>query len=177
MKNLRIHSKIKCLVFFCLLASVQTMAQMEPARRITFDLDTTVKFNVSVATLWDTLKEPATWANFSNGHIKSIEVSGDLPKQTRIVHFADGTERKDIVVQYQPEYRFIVFKIADPLSPAIKDNVFGFTSATEGKGLSSLHIMIKVEGDEKEKKVLLNALKKERDGYIAGLTKLFAEGP
>ena len=171
------YAKIKCLVIGCLLASVHTMAQMEPAKRITMDFDTTVKFNISVATLWNTLKDPATWAQFSNGYIKSIEVVGDLPKQTRIVHFADGTERKDIVAQYQPEYRFIVFKIADPLSPAIKDNVFGFTSATEGKGLSSLHMMIKIEGDEKEKSVLLNALKKEITGYIAGLTKLFPEGP
>lgn len=169
------NSKIKFFVLFCLLVSVQSMAQMEAARKITYDIDTTVKFKVPVPVLWDAIKEPAKWADISNGYIKSISVIGDLPQQSRVVSFADGTERKDIVAQYQPEYRFIVFKISEPLSPAIKDNMFAFTAASEGKGLSSLHIMVKAEGDEKEKAALLNSLKKEIDGYIDGLAKLFSE--
>jgi len=175
MKNLKTHSKMNWLVFICLMASVPSMAQMEPARRITYDIDTTVKFNVSVSVLWDAIKQPAKWADISNGYIKSISVIGDLPQQSRVVTFADGTQRKDIVTQYQPEYRFIVFKITDPISPAIKDNILGFTVATEGKGVSSLHIMTKVEGVEKEKRILLNSLKKEMDEYISGLTELFSE--
>jgi hypothetical protein len=167
------NAKIKFIILLCLLASVQSMAQMGAAGKITYDIDTTVKFDVSVSILWEAINEPAKWADISNGYIKSVAVSGDLPNQTRLVHFADGMERKDVISQYQPEYRFIVLKITGPLSPAIKDNMFCFAAATDGKGLSSLHFMIKVAGEEREKKELLDSLKKEMYGYITGLTKLY----
>jgi hypothetical protein len=151
------------------------MAQMETARKMTWDMDTAVHFHVAVPVLWDAIKEPASWAAISNGYIQSISISGEGSGQTRTVHFSDGTERKDAIAQYQPEYRFIVYKIGALLSAGSKDNLMTFTADTEGKGLSRLRIGIKVDGDGKEKKELLEALKKEMRGYIAGLTLLLAQ--
>lgn len=176
MQNLKKFTKAKWLAIFCLLISFQSTAQMKAAKGITFDIDTTVKFNVSVSVLWDTLKEPSKWAGFSNGHIQFITVSGNLPGQSRVLYFSDGTERKDIVTQHQPEHRFIVIRVTDPLSPGIRENILTYTCVSEGKGLSRLDMRIKVEGDENEKIALLNVLRNEMYGYIGGLTKLFSEG-
>jgi hypothetical protein len=129
--------RIKWLFVLYLLTSVQALAQMEAARKIVYDIDTTVKFNVSVPVLWDAIKEPAKWTDVSNGYIRSITVSGSLPNQIRVVNFADGTTRKDVIAQLQPEHRFIVLKIIDPVSSAIKDNILAFTASTRKRIVQS----------------------------------------
>jgi hypothetical protein len=167
--------KIGALFSIALIFSIQSKAQMEAARKIQYDADTLAKFNVPVSVLWDAIKEPAKWADISNGYIKSITVSEDLVGKNRMVHFADGTERKDMIAQYQPEYKFIVLKVYEPLPSEIKDNTMAFTAATDGKGFASLHVFIKVDGAEAEKIKMLDMLKKEAYAYIEGLRKLFQQ--
>lgn len=164
--------KLTGLSLICLIMSLTSFSQMGAAQKIVLDIDTAVNLNVSVATLWDSIKDPATWAAFSNGYIKSIEASGDFQGLKRTLHFSDGRERTDVVKQYQPEYKFIVITITG-VPASIKDNFFMFTATSEGKGLSKLNIAVRVEGDKKEKAALLNALKPEIQAYIMGLTEYF----
>lgn len=159
-------------LFFCVAHYSCSFGQMEAAQKITWDYDTTVTFKKSVPVLWDVIKDPAQWAAISNGYITSINVKGETVGQKRELTFADGTKRKDVVVQYQPEYKFIVLKITDPVPSGVKDNTFAVTASTEGEGVSSLHFMLRAEGDEQQKSPMINALKKETIQYIEGLRKV-----
>lgn len=174
MNVLKKYGKASMLLVAGLAVSLTSSGQMGAAQRVEYDIDTAAKFNVAVSILWDAVKEPAKWADFSNGYISSIIVNGNVPDQTRVVRFADGSERKDVVLQYQPEYKFMVMKITDPLNKAITDNILVFTSVADGQGRSKLEIRIKADGDEKEKTAFLNALRKEMNNYMIGLAKRFA---
>jgi hypothetical protein len=163
--------KYLAVMFFCVAHYSCSFGQMEAAQKMNWDYDTTVTFKKSVPVLWDAIKDPAQWAAFSNGYITSINVKGETAGQRRELFFADGSKRKDQVVQYQPEYKFIVLKITDPVPSGVTDNTFAVTAATEGEGISSLHFMLRAEGDEQQKSVLVNAVKKEIVQYIEGLRK------
>lgn len=159
------------ILFFCVANYSCLFAQMEAAQKISWDYDTTVKFNKPVPALWDAIKDPAKWAAISNGYITSIDVKGETHNLKREITFADGSKRKDEVTQYQPEYKFIVLKITDPVPVSVKNNTLAFTAATEGDGVSSLHVFFRAEGDEAQKSILINTLRKEIANYMEGLRK------
>ncbi|MDH7460149.1 SRPBCC family protein [Chitinophagaceae bacterium 26-R-25] len=156
-------------LFFCVATYYSSFAQMQAAQKLTWDFDTTVRFQKPVPVLWDAIKNPATWATISNGYIKSIDVKGETQNLKREITFADGSKRKDEVTQYQAEYKFIVLKIVDPVPASITANTLAFHAATEGEGISSLHVFFRAEGDDAQKAVLISALKKEVANYMEGL--------
>jgi hypothetical protein len=172
LKTIRMKHKYLLAIFFCVISCSCSFAQMEAARKISWDYDTTVIFNKPVPVLWNTIKDPAQWAAISNGYIASIDVKGEAQYLKREITFADGSKRKDEVTQYQPEYKFIVLKIIDPVPASIKDNTFAFTAATEGEGISSLHVFFRADGDKTDKMILINRLRMEVANYMEGLKKL-----
>jgi hypothetical protein len=164
--------KYLMILFFCVANYSCCFAQMEAAQKIRWDFDTTVKFNKPVPALWDAIKDPAQWAAISNGYITSIDVKGSTQNLKREITFADGSKRKDEVTQYQPEYKFIVLKITDPVPASITSNTLAFTAATEGEGVSTLHVFFRADGDEAQKTIFINALRKEIANYMEGLKKI-----
>jgi len=163
--------KYLVMLFFCAANYTCSFAQMEAAKKIDWDFDTTVKFNKPVPVLWDAIKDPAKWATISNGYITSIDVKGETQHLKREITFADGSKRKDEVTQYQPEYKFIVLKLVDPVPASITENTLAFAASTVGEGVSSLHIFFRADGDEAQKTILINALRKEVANYMEGLKK------
>ncbi|MDI3321179.1 SRPBCC family protein [Pinibacter soli] len=163
--------KYLLIVFFCVANYSCSFAQMQAAQKTSWDFDTTVKFNKPVPALWDAIKDPAKWATISNGYITSIDAKGEAQNLKREITFADGSKRKDEVTQYQPEYKFIVLKVTDPVPASITTNTLAFHAATEGEGISSLHIFFRAEGDEAQKAGLISALRKEIANYMEGLRK------
>lgn len=159
------------MLFFCAANYSCSFGQMEAAKKVSWDFDTTVIFQKSVPVLWNAIKDPAQWASISNGYISSINVKGETAKLKREVIFADGSKRKDEVTQYQPEYKFIVLTITDPVPASVTNNTLAFAAATEGEGVSSLHIFFRADGDEAQKAVLIAALRKEVANYMEGLRK------
>ncbi|MBV4357612.1 SRPBCC family protein [Pinibacter aurantiacus] len=164
--------KYLLIVFFCVATNASSFAQMQSAQKQTWDFDTTVKFNKPVPALWDAIKDPAKWATISNGYITSIDAKGETQNLKREITFADGSKRKDEVTQYQPEYKFIVLKITDPVPASITENTLAVHAATEGEGVSSLHIFFRAEGDEAQKAILISTLRKEIEHYMEGLQKM-----
>lgn len=164
--------KFLVILFFCVANYSCSFGQMEAAQKIAWDFDTTVTFNKPVPVLWNALKNPADWAAISNGYITSINAKGETVNLRREITFADGSKRKDEITQYQPEYKFIVLKITDPVPASVTNNTLAFSASTEGEGVSSLHIFFRAEGDEAQKAVLINSLRKEVVNYLEGLRKL-----
>lgn len=159
------------MLLFCAVNYSCSFGQMEAAQKITWDFDTTVVFQKPVPILWNAIKDPAQWAAISNGYITSINAKGETANLKREIIFADGTKRKDEITQYQPEYKFIVLKIIDPVPASVTNNTLAFSAATEGEGVSSLHIFFRADGDEAQKAVLISAVRKEVVNYLEGLRK------
>ena len=160
-----------------LLFAVTTIhAQMEAAQKIKLDIDTGVVFKTTVSSLWDVIKDPAGWASFSNGYVQSITPTGEAANQRRTFVFADGTERTDVITQYQPEYKMIVFKVSGPLEPSVKEcSVFFVVRTPEEPGTAELHIGAVIHGSKTDKEKMLPKLKKEMSNYLQGMSSRFSK--
>lgn len=160
----------------CLFVTTMANAQMEAAQKVELDIDTGVVFKASVSALWDVIKDPAAWAGFSNGYVQSIETTGEKGNQKRTIHFADGTQRKDMVTQYQPEYKMIVFKISEPLEPSVKECTLIFVIRTpEESGTAEFHIGVLIHGNKSDKAKMLLHLKQEMKNYLQGMSSRFSQ--
>ncbi|WP_127130573.1 hypothetical protein [Pseudoflavitalea rhizosphaerae] len=153
-----------------LFTGVKVNAQMTAAQKSHWDVDTAVVFSVKSVPVWDQIKETGKWNEISNGYVQAVTVMGEHPNQTRIVKFADGKERKDLVSQYQPEYKMIVLKLADPLPAGIYEGVMAFYVSNKEEGGSELRITIRVKGDDEPKSALVGQLKQEAAAYLKGIS-------
>lgn len=153
-----------------LLSGTELKAQMGAAQKIVWDADTAAVFSVKSAAVWDLIKETGKWNEFSNGLVTAVTVTGDHPGQTRLLKFSDGKERRDIVGQFQPEYKMIVLRLADPLPAGIQEGTIAWYAKNLDAGGSELRITIIVKGGAKEKEKLLEELKKEAAAYLKGLS-------
>lgn len=160
--------------FLMLLSGAQVNAQMTAAQKFHWDVDTIAAFSVKSLPVWDLIKETGKWNEISNGYVQSVTVTGDHPHQTRIVKFADGKERKDLVAQFQPEYKMVVLKLADPLPSGIKEGVMAFYVTNKEERGSELRITIIVKGDDGPKNALVAELKKEAAAYLKGISAKFS---
>lgn len=166
---MRTPNKVIIIFIICILSilgSKETMAQMEAAKKMVMDFDTTVTFNVKRSIVWDLFKDPAKWHEVSNGYILSTELKND---NERNIIFADGTKRSDLITQNEPQNRFIVVKVISPLKSGISSNLFMFTFSAITENSSSMAYRIQIEGKKADKQELLNALKKELYAYIKGI--------
>lgn len=153
-----------------LLVNTQVKAQMEAAEKVHWDADTVVNFTVKSSPVWDLIKDMSKWNELSNGFVQSVTVSGQEPNQTRIVKFADGSERKDLITQYQPEYKMIVLKLADPLPAGIQDATVAYYVSHKESGGSELRVTILVKGEKAGKNKLVERLKQEAASYLKGIS-------
>ena len=153
-----------------LFTSAKVNAQMTAAQKLHWDVDTVAAFSVKSLPVWDLIKETGKWNEISDGYIQLVTATGDHPNQTRVLKFADGKERKDLVAQYQPEYKMIVLKLADPLPAGIKEGTMAFYVANKEEGGSELRITVIVRGDDAPKAALIAELKKEAAAYLRGIS-------
>ncbi|QEC42481.1 hypothetical protein [Pseudobacter ginsenosidimutans] len=153
-----------------LFTGAKVNAQMTAAQKFHWDADTAAVFSVKSLPVWDLIKETGKWNEISNGYVQSVTVMGDHPNQTRVVKFADGKERKDLVAQYQPEYKMIVLKLAAPLPAGIKEGVMAFYVTNKEAGGSELRITIVVKGEDVPKAALVEELKQEAAAYLKGVS-------
>ncbi|NML21427.1 hypothetical protein HHL16_11110 [Pseudoflavitalea sp. G-6-1-2] len=160
----------------CLFVASLANAQMEAAQKVHLDIDTGVVYKTSVIALWDAIKDPAAWAAFSNGFVQSIEVTGEKENQKRTIQFTDGTQRKDMVTQYQPEYKMIVFKMSEPMEPSVKDCTLMFVIRTpEESCTAEFHIGVIMQGNKADKEKMLPHLRKEMASYLQGMSNRFSK--
>lgn len=156
-------------------------AQMQAAQRITFDVDTTLIFNVKRSVVWDLIKNPAQWDKISNGNILSIKTIGTLESDgkssdmTLEISCANGSKWKEKVLQFQPEYRFIVLQVTDPVPSGVTNNFISIVVNAETEKSCTMSYRIKVEGSNQGKKELLSHLTNEMHAYLDGISKKLAE--
>jgi hypothetical protein len=172
--------KITLLVFIAIVMWSMTYpadAQMQAAKRITFDVDTTLIFNVKRSVVWDLIKDPAQWDKISNGHILSIKTTGTLGDEgkstdlTLDISYADGSKWKEKVTQLQPVYRFIVLQITDPVPAGVTENFFSIVVNAETEKSCSMSYRIKVEGSNPGKNELLSHLTNDMRAFIKGISQ------
>lgn len=158
------------------LAGQNATAQMGAAKTMQFDIDTVVVFKAKVDTVWKLVKDPARWNEISNGFITKIETKGDLQTGLlKTVTFADGRVREDIVKQFQPEHRFIVFEAKSPLPAGVKDNVALLTLKVDPGVGTQMVYKIMVNGSAAGKQELLVAMRDEMRAMIAGMNKALGQ--
>ena len=156
-------------------------AQMQAAKRITYDVDTTLTFSVKRSVVWDLIKDPAQWDKISNGNILSVKTMGTLGgdgKPTDLtleISCADGSKWKEKVIQFQPEFRFIVLQVTDPVPNGVTDNLISFVVNAVTEKSCTMSYRIKVEGSNPGKKELLSHLTNEMRAYIRGISKKISE--
>jgi hypothetical protein len=159
----------RIILLLALLTGTQVKAQMPAAQKINWDVDTAAAFSVRSMPVWDIIKATDKWNEISNGFIKTVTVTGEHPNQTRVVKFADGRERKDMVVQFQPEHKMIVLKLADPLPAGIQESIMAFYVINKEAGGSELKITVIVKGEKAAKAKLVEELKNEAAAYLKGI--------
>lgn len=176
--------RITIRLFFALVLMFMTYladAQMQAAQKINYAVDTTFIFNVKRSVVWDLIKDPAQWDKISNGNIMSVKTMGTLGgdgKPTDLtleISCADGSKWKEKVIQFQPEFRFIVLQVMDPVPNGVTENHISIVVNSETEKSCSMSYRIKVEGSNPGKKELLSHLTNEMRAYIRGISKKIAE--
>lgn len=157
------------IVFFVLaFGFAKAHAQMGEAQKMQWDWDSVGTYKTHAAAVWDVLKETDKWHEISNGVVKTMRVRGEHPNQFRELSFADGSVRKDEVVQFQPEYKMVVIQLIRPLPQGIEDARMAFFITGEG-GEAKLRITIVVKGEAVARQQLVDELSREGAGYLAGI--------
>ena len=150
-------------------------AQMQAAKRITYDVDTTLIFNAKRSVVWDLIKDPSQWDKISNGNILSIKTNGTLGEDGKLadltleISCADGSKWKEKVMQFQPVFRFIVLQVTDPVPNGVTDNLISMVVNAETEKSCSMSYRIKVEGSNPGRHELLSHLTNEMRAYIKGI--------
>jgi hypothetical protein len=157
----------------------QAKAQMEAARKVSLDVDTTVQFNVKRSVVWNLVKDPAQWDKLFAGNLKSFKTQGTMetspgnpPSMTLNIVFNNGAVRNEQLRQIQPEYRFIVMEAINPIPEGITDNNLGITVNVVSENACSLKYFMTVNGPQKAKNELVDQLSKEMRLFLKGLSKM-----
>lgn len=153
-----------------ILVSTQVKAQMAAAEKVHWDVDTVAGFTAKSSPVWELIKDMSKWNELSNGFVQSVTVTGEGTRQTRLVKFADGSERKDLIAQYEPEHKMIVLKLADPLPAGIQESIMAFYVSHKETGGSEMRITVIVKGDPAAKNKLVDNLRQEAASYLTGIS-------
>jgi hypothetical protein len=159
------------LILFTCIIPVKGFSQIEEAKKISWDIDSTTSFKASRDNVWDLLKDLSKWNEISDGYIARVDVKkvGYNMKMTLV--FADSSRRTDMVTQYQPEYRFIVIEAKEPLPAGVTENTFTVVVNALTENSCTVKFGIRAEGDEVGRTQLLKELKREMVAILSGLNK------
>ena len=152
-------------------------AQMQPAHKVTLYIDTTNGLPVKRSVVWNLVKDPANWNKFLGESVTSFATTGVTgdgsaePTMEIKMRFIGGPERKLKVKQFQPEYRFILLKVSDPIPAGITENFIGITVDVETESSCKLAYRVKVDGPAQAKEELLAQLKTEKKIFLEGINK------
>jgi hypothetical protein len=163
-------------ILLLLLNTSFVQAQMQAARKVINDFDTTVTFKVPRSVIWNKFKDPAKWHEVSDGFIVSTEINQVAEKTYRSIVFADGTKRKDLFTQIEPVNRMMVATIVEPLPKGITDNYFMISVIADSEHSCRFLFAFKADGDAREKQELVKQMKNECYAYLRGLNKLVSSG-
>ena len=148
-----------------------TQAQMNLAQKVNNTFDTAVNFQVKRSIIWNLFKSTSSWDKFSNHFIISIKKIESIPDSVREIKFANGVERVDSFIQYDPINRFLVFTSLYPANTSISKNVILITIVAIDENSCQLQYRIRLDGNTQSNdyKKTLEHLKKELYEYLKGI--------
>jgi len=154
------------------LTATKANAQMPSAQQVKWDASKEVELNMDVDTVWEIFQQPELLKRASNGYVTSVEVTDPKFSVSRKMVFANGTSRLENIVQNERQNKLMVIEFANASLPkGIKSaEIAIFIRAKDPK--TKILWKAKATGDNEAKRLLMEQLSAEFDGYVAGFNKM-----